>query len=139
MNWQRIEQLVGLIDEHPISEITVGRDGARVTVRKALAPAPARPAVPPPAAPASHEAKPAEAVETEEVVLVRARMVGLFHHAKSPVRFGATIAPGQVVGNIESMKLMNEVTAESGGRVAEVLIEDGAPVEYGQPLFRLGA
>ena len=66
-------------------------------------------------------------------------MVGIFHHAEPPLPYAAVVAPGQVVGSIESMKLMNEVLAEAGGRVTEVLVEDGAPVEYGQALFRLAA
>jgi biotin carboxyl carrier protein len=138
MNWEQIENLASLLNEQPVSEITVGRDGSRVTVRKLLAPAPAAAAPRPRPA---QEAAPAAKAEHEEaaVTLIRARMVGLFHHSKPPIRYGAAISVGQTVGNVESMKLMNEVTSESEGRVVEVLIEDGAPVEYGQPLFRLAA
>ena len=64
-------------------------------------------------------------------------MVGLFRHATPPVGYGALVTPGQVVGNIESMKVLNDVPAAEGGRVADVFVEEGAPVEYGQPLFRL--
>ena len=64
-------------------------------------------------------------------------MVGLFHHAPTPIRYGVLLTRGQVVGAIESMKLMNDVQADQVGRVVDVLVEDGAPVEYGQPLFRV--
>ena len=66
-------------------------------------------------------------------------MVGVFYHARPPLPYGAEIEPGQIVGSIESMKLMNDVRAEHAGRLTDILIEDGTPVEYGQTLFRLAA
>ena len=66
-------------------------------------------------------------------------MVGIFYHAEPPLFLGAEIKAGQIIGSIESMKLMNDVVAEDSGRVTDVLVEDGAPVEYGQALFRLAA
>jgi oxaloacetate decarboxylase alpha subunit len=62
-------------------------------------------------------------------------MVGVFRFADAVMHAGHTLAPGQAVGAIESMNLMNDVRADVGGEIIEVLIEDGAPVEYGQPLF----
>jgi biotin carboxyl carrier protein len=70
-------------------------------------------------------------------IILSSEMVGHFHHANPPIRVGSTIKEGQVVGNVESMKLMNEVVAESAGQVVEVLIEDGEPVDYGRQLFRI--
>nr|MDQ2688378.1 biotin/lipoyl-binding protein [Armatimonadota bacterium] len=86
------------------------------------------PVAPPPVSP-----------EETEPILLTAPMVGLFHHLSQPVRYGGLITPGEVVGSIESMKLMTDVPAQQGGRVVEVLVEDGGPVEYGQALFRLDA
>ncbi len=73
---------------------------------------------------------------------ITAPMVGVFYAAKAPgekpfVSVGDLIKPGDTLCIIEAMKLMNEITAEKGGRVAEVCVADGAIVEYGQPLFRL--
>ncbi|GAB3070319.1 acetyl-CoA carboxylase biotin carboxyl carrier protein [Micromonospora schwarzwaldensis] len=73
---------------------------------------------------------------------VRAPVVGTFYRAPEPgampfVAVGDLVRPGQVIGIVEAMKLMNEVTAGQAGRVVEVLVEDGKPVEYDQPLIAL--
>ncbi|MBQ1074370.1 acetyl-CoA carboxylase biotin carboxyl carrier protein subunit [Micromonospora sp. C31] len=97
------------------------------------APAGAADAVPPASPPAA---------PPPDRYAVRSPMVGTFHRAPEPgaapfVAVGDPVRPGQVVGIVEAMKLMNEVTAERGGRVAEVLAADGQPVEYDQPLVAL--
>lgn len=135
-----VEQIVGLLSAYPVSEITLEQDGAKVFVRRVATPVAALPemALPPAEAPRT-EAEPlppAEDAEADALILT-APMVGLFHHLGAPVRYGGSVAAGQTVGHIESMKLMNDVLSEHAGRVAEVLVEDGAAVEYGQPLFRL--
>ncbi|NYF59692.1 acetyl-CoA carboxylase biotin carboxyl carrier protein [Micromonospora purpureochromogenes] len=94
------------------------------------------PAVAPVAPPSPRPALPAGRIE------VRSPMVGTFYRAPEPgaapfVTVGDLVRPGQVVGIVEAMKLMNEVTAERAGRVAEVLVDDGRPVEYDQPLVAL--
>ncbi|MFF5174589.1 acetyl-CoA carboxylase biotin carboxyl carrier protein [Micromonospora sp. NPDC000089] len=97
--------------------------------------APAPPAVPPSA--------PAEPpVADAGRLTVRAPIVGTFYRAPEPgaapfVAVGDEVRPGQVVGIVEAMKLMNEVTADRAGRVVEVLVDDGRPVEYDQPLVLL--
>ncbi|MFR9777574.1 acetyl-CoA carboxylase biotin carboxyl carrier protein [Micromonospora sp. MS34] len=101
-----------------------------------------------PAAPApgaDPEAVVEPAVETAPATrrrVVRAPVVGTFYRAPEPaaapfVAVGDLIRPGQVVGIVEAMKLMNEVTADQAGRVVEMLVEDGKPVEYDQPLIAL--
>lgn len=147
MNLDLVEQIVALMGEYPVSEIAVEQDGQRVCVRKSLHVAP--PFLPSAATPASAEeaslpsgsALPESVSETppEEARLLLATMVGIFHHADPPLPYAAAVRPGQVIGFIESMKLMNDVVAEESGRVTDVLVEDGAPVEYGQVLFRLAA
>ncbi len=140
MNLNLVEQIVALMAEYPVSEIAVEQDGQRVCVRKALYTAP--PVTP---APSAAEAPPATLSEVrseavpEEARQLLAPMVGIFHHADPPLPYAAAVRPGQVIGAIESMKLMNDVVAEESGRVTDVLVEDGAPVDYGQPLFRLVA
>ncbi|WP_243707770.1 acetyl-CoA carboxylase biotin carboxyl carrier protein [Micromonospora sp. KC606] len=108
------------IEWHPTAAV----EPARAPEATALAPRPQ-----PPAGPAGR----AE---------VRSPIVGTFYRAPEPgaapfVRVGDLVRPGQVVGIVEAMKLMNEVTAERAGRVVEVLVDDGRPVEYDQPLVAL--
>ncbi|MEU3457041.1 acetyl-CoA carboxylase biotin carboxyl carrier protein [Micromonospora sp. NPDC006766] len=84
----------------------------------------------------------AEAVPGPDRLAVRAPVVGTFYRAPEPgaapfVTVGDLVRPGQVVGIVEAMKLMNEVTADQAGRVVEVLVSDGKPVEYDQPLLAL--
>ncbi|MEU4365854.1 acetyl-CoA carboxylase biotin carboxyl carrier protein [Micromonospora chersina] len=104
---------------------------------------PARPA---PAPRAEVDPAPEPRVEAATPVAdrpaVRAPVVGTFYRSPEPgaapfVAVGDVVRPGQVVGIVEAMKLMNEVTAGQAGRVVEVLVEDGKPVEYDQPLIAL--
>ncbi|MEU7763028.1 MULTISPECIES: acetyl-CoA carboxylase biotin carboxyl carrier protein [Micromonospora] len=107
-----------------------------------------------PAAPAQRTADPAEALSARAAEpaartapvtdrpAVRSPVVGTFYRAPEPgampfVAVGDMVRPGQVVGIVEAMKLMNEVTAGQAGRVVEVLVDDGKPVEYDQPLIAL--
>ena len=94
----------------------------------AAAPAPAAPAAAPPPAPEGPE--------------VKSPMIGTFYRRPSPdadsfVEVGSVVEPDTVVCIIEAMKVMNEIKAEVKGTIAEVLLEDGKPVEYGQVLFRI--
>ena len=103
----------------------------------------------PPVAPFQHPvgAAPAEAAQTAESAealpageAITAPMVGTFYGAPSPkdppyVQEGDTIQPGDRVGIVEAMKMMNEIESEVGGRIARILVKNGQPVEYGQPLM----
>ena len=94
----------------------------------AAAPAPTAPATAPPPAPEGPE--------------VKSPMIGTFYRRPSPdadsfVEVGSVVEPDTVVCIIEAMKVMNEIKAEVKGTIAEVLLEDGKPVEYGQALFRI--
>ncbi|MCW3815221.1 acetyl-CoA carboxylase biotin carboxyl carrier protein [Micromonospora sp. DR5-3] len=103
---------------------------------------PAQPA-PVPRADPEPTAQPAtEPVSGPDRLAVRAPVVGTFYRSPEPgaapfVAVGDLVRPGQVVGIVEAMKLMNEVTADQAGQVVEVLVEDGKPVEYDQPLVAL--
>ena len=90
------------------------------------------------------DAEPAEQKEIKKANgnVVKSPLVGTFYSASSPdsapfVKVGDTVKKGQVLGIVEAMKLMNEIESECAGTVAEVLVENGEPVEYGQPLFRI--
>ncbi len=103
----------------------------------------AAPAAPQTAIPAAAAAVPATApVPEEKFLVVKSPMVGTFYRAPAPdaepfVAEGAAVKKGQVVCIIEAMKIMNEIESEHAGVVAKVHVENGAPVEYGQPLFSL--
>jgi len=149
-----IRKLIKLVEQSDIDSLEVSSWGRRVKIMKnrggsngqappaALA-AHAAPIVrtePQPApqeSPAAGAAAPAVAARQ-----ITAPMVGTFYRKPAPdarpfVEVGDTVRVGQVVCIVEAMKLMNEIQSDADGVVAEVLVEDGQPVEYGQPLFRL--
>jgi acetyl-CoA carboxylase biotin carboxyl carrier protein len=105
--------------------------------------APATPVTPPqvtPIAPAAPAASPAAAAR-DDTFTVNSPFVGTFYRAASPdnpsfVEVGQVVKKGQVLCIVEAMKLMNEIEAEQPGRLLEALIQNGSPVEYGEPLFR---
>jgi len=139
MDIGEIEQLVGIIRDARISELAVSSGGVRIRLRKQLtgiAAAPAH-AAPPAETPApAVEPEPAEE-PTTAAAYITAPMVGIFHSIDSAGAVGASVKAGQAVGAIESMKLMNDIMSEYDGMITAVLVEDGAPVEYGQHLFQI--
>lgn len=139
MDLNEIERLVDMIREAKVSELTVSVGDSTVRLRKPLRPAPAATAVQAPPKPEALQVE-VELAEPEPFAAetwITAPMVGIFHGLDKTGAVGSTVKAGQVVGAIESMKLMNEVVSECEGVIAEVAIEDGMPVEYGQRLFRL--
>lgn len=143
-----VEALVGLMTDHDISEIDL-RDGARrLRLRRGQRPARSPAAAPAPlqAATALPAATPdngqAAAPPARKLVEIKSETVGTFYAAPNPesppfVRLGARVEPTTVVGLIEAMKLFNEIQAGCGGVIAEILVEDKHPVEFGQVLFRV--
>ncbi|MEN3009687.1 MAG: biotin/lipoyl-containing protein [Candidatus Bipolaricaulaceae bacterium] len=125
MELEELRKLCALMREEGLVELTLEEGGRRVTLRRAPhAPAPAAP--PPPVA----------------GILVRSPVVGTFWLRPAPgeppfVKVGDLVQPGQVLCIVEAMKVMNEIRAETTGVVEEILVAEGDPVEYGQPLFRL--
>ncbi|MEH0843977.1 acetyl-CoA carboxylase biotin carboxyl carrier protein [Micromonospora sp. CPCC 205711] len=104
--------------------------------------APTGPAPAPAPRAAATPAPPPPAADDSGRLAVRAPIVGTFYRAPEPgaapfVAVGDLVRPGQVVGIVEAMKLMNEVTADRAGQVVEILVDDGRPVEYDQPLVLL--
>ena len=135
MDVKKIEELIRVLEGSPNEELCVQKGDYRVCIKKGAkpAPTPAKPSAQPGGAPV-----PAPITEPEER-FVTAPMVGIFHVVDGIAQVGAAVSEGQVVGSIESMKLANDVVCRVVGIVAEVLVEDGMPVEYGQPLFRVGS
>lgn len=140
MNIRDIETLVDLVHVSRVSELTVQSDTRRVTIRKDPGAGPPKKSpidVVGTGAPAPiSEPKPASAPAASFEV-VTSPMVGVFHTAVPPLGIGASVNPGQVIGSIESMRLMNDVLAEVSGVVGAIMLEDGMAVEYGQPILRV--
>jgi acetyl-CoA carboxylase biotin carboxyl carrier protein len=149
MDLRKLKKLIDLVQESGIAEleITEGEEkvkivkGGAASVMTAAAPAAA------PAPAAAMEAKPAATPPAEptgqEGHVVKAPMVGTFYRSPSPdakpfVEVGQSVKEGETICIIEAMKLMNEIEADASGVVKAVLVENGQPVEYGQPLFILG-
>jgi len=149
MDLRKLKKLIDLVQESGIAELEITEGEEKVKIvkggRAASAAAETQPAPAPanePAKPAS--ASPAAAVETPEPEgqLVKAPMVGTFYRSPSPdakpfVEVGQSVKQGDTVCIIEAMKLMNEIETDFAGTVQAVLAENGQPVEYGQPLFRI--
>ena len=151
LNLQEIKELIKIIDETEISELNLESDGVKIAIRKGPSSltsmpvtAAARVAVEPPvqAAPSVEMAigKVAEPIVGANTEIITAPMVGTFYNAQSPeaapfVEVGQLVKVGQPVCIVEAMKLMNEIESEVEGKLIQILVENGQPVEYGQPLF----
>ncbi|MBR1425676.1 acetyl-CoA carboxylase biotin carboxyl carrier protein [bacterium] len=140
-----IEKLAQIIDEKGLTEISIEDGEQAITIRKELvvAPALAPTAAPTPVASAVSTAAPVK----EEVVStakkgtpITSPMVGTFYKSPSPdsapfVNSGDSVNTGDVVCIIEAMKMMNEIKSEVSGKIVEICVEDGQPVEFGQVLM----
>jgi acetyl-CoA carboxylase biotin carboxyl carrier protein len=137
-----IDQVVELAVRHNLAELEVETQGTRIRIVREHAPAASvsRVETAPPIAAALPQAA-AETVEsTAHLVTVEAPMVGTFYRAPKPdappfVAEGDVVKEGQIICIVEAMKLMNEIESKVAGRIAKVVVENGQPVEFGQPLF----
>jgi len=156
MTIEEIKELLQLFNASGVGELEVERDDFRIRISRAASPqehvistSPAA-AAPVAAAQAAHAAPiaaagPVPGAQPEgdaSQVLVKSPIVGTFYETPSPgaapfVKVGDSVEPGQVLCIIESMKLMNEIEAEVAGTVTAKLVENGKPVEYGEPLFSI--
>lgn len=134
MDLIKIEELIKVLEGSRTEEISVRKGEFSVHIKKGPKKKPAKRAAVAKPAPANVRVEHNEAASAADYVL--ALMVGIFH-STSALNVGETIMSGQVVGAIESMKLLNDVVSNLSGVVSEVLVEDGTPVEYGQPLCKV--
>ena len=143
-----IRTLAGILREFGLSELELDRHGERIRLRgggdhttaHGAAHAPAH--VVAPVAPAPTKAAP-PVEEVDEASYITSPFVGTFYRSPSPeaaayVDVGQVVKKGQVLCIIEAMKLMNEIEAEVEGKILAVLVQNGRPVEYGEPLFKIG-
>lgn len=134
MDVETIEQLIRVLEGSPNEELCVQKGDYKIRIKKGARPAPTPKTVRTPNAPA-----PSQSASDPTDLFVTAPMVGIFRLTSELGKVGSEVIMGQVIGSIESMKLANDIIAQVSGTVAEVLVEDGMPVEYGQPLFRMGS
>lgn len=159
MNQKEIKELVEFLVEKDIAEFELERGDVKIRIKRGAAtvaasggavvsypaPAVAAPVAVPHVAvsPAPAAAVAPAAAESEGVFdIVKSPIVGTFYEAPSPgappfVKEGDNVSVGQVLCIVEAMKLMNEIEAEAAGQIVKVLVSNGQPVEYGQPLFKV--
>jgi len=145
MDIRKIKKLIELLDESGVAEIEIkeGEESVRISRQHAavaaapqqfMAPAPA--AAPVAAAPAA-EAEPEAEISGHKIT---SPMVGTFYRSASPgaptfTEVGKTVSEGDTLCIIEAMKILNQIEADKSGTVKAILVENGQPVEFGQPLF----
>lgn len=148
MDLRKLKTLIELVESSGIAELEISEGEERVRItrtvassQQAHAPAPQSisAAAPQAAAPAAEPAKPAVA----EGHVVKSPMVGTFYRSASPgskafVDVGQTVNSGETLCIIEAMKLLNEIESDQTGVIKAILVENGQPVEFGQPLFVIG-
>ncbi|MCD6671750.1 MAG: acetyl-CoA carboxylase biotin carboxyl carrier protein [Burkholderiaceae bacterium] len=152
MDLRKLKTLIDLVSESGISELEITEGEGKVRIVKnppVIVAAPAAPAAPVPmpvtpstisGAPVVAPSAPPPAPETPSGHLVRSPMVGTFYRSAQPgsepfVSVGSEVAEGETLCIIEAMKLMNEIEADRSGTIKAVLVDNGSPVEFGQPLF----
>ena len=145
MDLRKLKKLIDLVETSGIAELEITEGEEKVRIAKSIAGAPmmmshmpqmmhAQPAATPDAAPAAID----DGIPEGHVV--RSPMVGTFYRASAPgakdfVEVGQSISAGDTVCIIEAMKLLNEIESDQGGVIKAILVENGQPVEYGEPLF----
>lgn len=144
MDIRKVKKLIELLEESDVAEIEIheGEESIRISRASQLTMA-APMAAAPMAAPAAAPVAVAEAAPAEEVIsghVVTSPMVGSFYAASSPsaanfVEVGKSVKVGDTLCIIEAMKLMNQIEADKAGVIKKIMVENGQPVEYNQPLF----
>lgn len=152
MDLRKLKKLIDLVEESGISELELTEGEEKVRISRALmqgnapitqyVPLPTTSAHTPAAVGAPPQATPAVVAEPEGKI-VKSPMVGTFYRASSPdakafVDVGSSVTAGDTVCIIEAMKLLNEIESDHTGVIKKIFIENGQPVEYGEPLFLIG-
>ena len=152
MDIRKVKKLIELLESSDVAEIEIkeGEEAVRIS-RNSPYSAPAPQYVQAPAAPAAAPAAPAAASESAEPassadqykgVAVKSPMVGTFYRSPSPtspsfIEVGKQVQVGDVICIIEAMKMMNQIEADKAGTIEAILVEDGEPVEFDQPLVTI--
>ncbi len=150
MDLKNIKVIIDLMRKNSLSEFEMEKEGFKIKLRRGASGASTPSPVPPPewiaaqpAAQVAPVAAPAPAAPvTPEDEAIKSPMIGTFYRAPAPdaadyVEVGSEVGPETVVCIIEAMKVMNEIKAEVKGKITEIVAENGKPVEFGQPLFKI--
>lgn len=138
-----MDALLGLMKQHGVAEFTYSRSGETTSLAvKFAGAAPVVVAAAPVAAPAPAAAARPAAAAVDNSRVIRAPIVGTFYRSPAPdkpayVEVGDRVRKGQVVCIVEAMKLMNQIESDVDGVIAEILVDNATPVQFGQELFRL--
>jgi len=149
MNIKEIKEMIQLMNENGLSELELEKDGLKIRLKKNMVGIVESSVI--------SEASPVQAAQTAKEraaeskespksaaaatrTIIKSPMVGTFYAAPAPdappfVQAGSEVQVGQVICVIEAMKLMNEIKSEIRGRIVDILVNNGDPVEFGQPLF----
>ena len=151
MNLKEVKEMIQLMNENNLTELELEQDGVKIRLKKNAAgfieqsvvtELRAAQAVPQTAREKAQTLEAAKPQAPAPKNIIKSPMVGTFYSSPAPeapsfVQGGSQVEVGQVVCIIEAMKLMNEIKSEIRGKIAEVLVNNGDPVEFGQPLFSL--
>ncbi len=159
MDINYLKRIIKLLDSSDVAELEIEEEGTRLRLSKprpkvtaGMAPVTVIPQSIPQVTTNELQAKPqsdqkkeelsTDASKSENIFEVKSPMVGTFYRAPSPdadpyVNVGSTVSPGAVLCIIEAMKLMNEIESDVSGKIVKILVENGQPVEYNQPLFHI--
>jgi acetyl-CoA carboxylase biotin carboxyl carrier protein len=147
VNLKEIKEMIQLMNENALTELEIEKEGMKIRLKKNSSGAieqsivhEVRPVSL--ATPSKETSAPAPSAPAASKTVIKSPMVGTFYAAPAPdaqpfVGPGSQVEVGQVICIIEAMKLMNEIKAEARGKIAEILVHNGDPVEFGQPLFVL--
>lgn len=149
MDIRKVKKLIEMLEESKISEIEIHEGEESVRISRVSSITPSQTVVQMPAVATSMTTGPGlqsdsgiapELAEEPEGNVVKSPMVGIFYESPSPgkppyVELGKIVAKGEVLCIIEAMKIMNQIESEFSGILSKIMVENGEPVEYGQPLF----
>ena len=149
MDIRKVKKLIELLEESDVAEIEIheGEESVRISRASSMVPsmmAAAAPVAAPAAGAPAAAVEPAPAAAAEpKGHLIRSPMVGTFYRAPSPgakpfVVEGQSVSAGETLCIIEAMKILNQIESDKSGKVIEILVENGQPVEYNEPLFVIG-
>jgi acetyl-CoA carboxylase biotin carboxyl carrier protein len=147
MDLRKLKKLIDLVEASGIAELEITEGEEKVRIAKSIAGAPMMMSHAPQMMQAAPVAAPVVAAPVEDLVpeghIVRSPMVGTFYRAPAPgsknfAEVGQSVNAGDTLCIIEAMKLLNEIEADQGGVIKAILVENGQPVEYGEPLFVIG-
>lgn len=145
MDLNLIKKLVKIVDTSDITDLEVEESGFRIKIAKKIRGLQnfVQPLISAPSAPVSEQTAKTLDIKPEakeNLHEIKSPIVGTFYRAPAPdadsyINIGDTVSPGSVLCIVEAMKLMNEIESDVSGKIVKILVENGKPVEYNQPLF----